>query len=93
MTTLTPTASNASNQTKFFTVAQLPDPARIQLAAWEAQSMQQIAPGVVILSRSATDSDAEILDDLVRWLGTTGATVAGPFPSLLLAAASQRLAA
>ena len=93
MTTLTPTASTASNQTKFFRVAQLPDPTRLQLAAWEGETMRQIAPGIVILSRSATDPDAEILDDLIRWLGGTGATVAGPFATLQLAAASQRLAA
>lgn len=93
MTTLTQTASSASNQTKFFTVAHLPEPVRIQLAAWEGDTMQQLAPGIVILSRPGTDSDTEILDDLIRWLGTTGATVAGPFANSLLAAASQRLAA
>ena len=93
MNTLTPTASHVSPQTKFFTVAQLPDAARIQLAAWEGETMYQIAPGVLVVSRSGNDSDPEILDDLVRWLGTTGATVAGPFPTLQLAAASQRLAA
>jgi hypothetical protein len=59
----------------------------------EPETMHELAPGLVAVSRSAADSDAEFLDDLIRWLGTTGATVAGPFATLQLAAASQRLAA
>ena len=93
MTTLTPTANHSSTQTKFFTIAQIPDAVKIQLRAWERETMHELAPGLVAVSRSADDSDAEILDDLIRWLGTTGATVAGPFATLQLAAASQPLAA
>ena len=93
MTTLTTTASNASTPTKFFTVAQLPEPVGLQLAVWERDTMHHLAPGVVAVSRPHDDPDAEILEDLTNWLGTTGATVAGPFTTLQLAAASLRHAA
>ena len=89
MTTLTTTATQAPTPTKFFTIAHLSDAVRAQLATWEPE-LHDILPGIVALPRLAADPDLEVIDDLVRWLGTTGATVAGPFPTFASAAFASR---
>src|ERR1039458_4527218 len=52
--------------------------------------MRDILPGIVAAPRLAADPDVEIMDNLVRWLGSTGAIVAGPFAPFASAAFASR---